>query len=190
MRKGSILFLALFSLCAAIHCSADTQNAPSQVLAAVDALKNQQLEVANNQSKIDEKIADLAETIRVARLYMSRAGGAAQTPTSTSKKMNAIKSLLLALLIVAAQSIATTNAQSPAPIIIQAADAPAIQTAPSKAVEGAPDAQSITAAIQILEQLKASNADVLAKQKAALEKLSELKEAADQLQIFAHRSGG
>jgi hypothetical protein len=101
--------------------------------------------------------------------------------------MNAFKSLLPTLLIVATQAIATTNAQSPAPIIIQAADAPATSKAPSKAAEGAPEAQSITAAIQILEQIKASNADVLAKQKAALEKLNELKEAADQLQIFAKR---
>lgn len=101
--------------------------------------------------------------------------------------MNAFKSLLLALLVVATQSIATTNAQSPAPIIVQAADALATPTTPPKAAEGAQEAQSITAAIQILEQIKASNADVLAKQKAALEKLSELKDAADQLQIFSKR---
>jgi hypothetical protein len=101
--------------------------------------------------------------------------------------MNAFKSLLLALLVVATQLIATTNAQSPEPIVIQAANATAAPTAPAKTAEGAQEAQTITAAIQILEQLKTSNADVLAKQKAALEKLNELKEAADQLQIFAKR---
>ena len=45
----------------------------------------------------------------------------------------------------------------------------------------------MTAAIQSLEQIKASNAEVLSKQKAALEKLDELKANADQLQIFAKR---
>lgn len=85
MRKGSILFLALFSFCAAIHSSADTQNAPSQVLDAVNALKKQQVELADNQSKIEEKIADLAEKIRVARIYMSRAGGAHKPPPPPKK---------------------------------------------------------------------------------------------------------
>jgi hypothetical protein len=101
--------------------------------------------------------------------------------------MNVFKILLLALLIVATQSIATTHAQSPAPIIVQAADAMATPATSPKKAEGAQEAQSITAAIQILEQVKASNVDVLAKQKSALEKLTELKEAADQLQIFAKR---
>jgi hypothetical protein len=85
MRKGSILFLALVSLCAAVYSSTDTQNAPLQVLDAVNALKKQQLELADSQSKIDEKIADLAETIRVARIYMSRAGGVHKPPPPPKK---------------------------------------------------------------------------------------------------------
>jgi hypothetical protein len=80
------------------------------------------------------------------------------------------------------------NAQSPAPIIVQPANAPVAATSTSSkpAVAGA-DTQSIPAAIKILEQLKAGNAEVLAKQKAALEKLDELQNEADQLRIFAKR---
>jgi hypothetical protein len=49
------------------------------------------------------------------------------------------------------------------------------------------DVQSMPAAIKTLEQIKAGNAEVLAKQKAALEKLDGLQDAADQLRIFAER---
>ena len=103
--------------------------------------------------------------------------------------MKTLSSTLSALFACIALLIATTNAQSPAPIIVQAANAPAT-TATSTSVKtaaSAADAASMTAAIQSLEQIKASNAEVLSKQKAALEKLDELKANADQLQIFAKR---
>ena len=80
----------------------------------------------------------------------------------------------------------TVNAQSPTPIIVQAATAPAVTSAASK-MTGAVDTQSIPAAIVLLEQVKAGNDEVLAKQKAALEKLDERREAADQVRIFAKR---
>jgi len=46
---------------------------------------------------------------------------------------------------------------------------------------------SIPDAIKLLERIKAGNDEVLAKQKAALERLDELQDAADQLRIFAKR---
>jgi hypothetical protein len=46
---------------------------------------------------------------------------------------------------------------------------------------------SIPDAIKLLEQIKAANDEVLAKQKAALERLDELQDAADQLRIFVKR---
>jgi hypothetical protein len=49
------------------------------------------------------------------------------------------------------------------------------------------DLQSLAAAIKALEDIRAANEDVLSKQKATLEKLDELHEAAEQLQIFAKR---
>lgn len=95
------------------------------------------------------------------------------------------KLLVLLLFLIA---FVTVNAQSPTPIIVQAATAPALTSASAASkMTGPVDAQSILAAIKLLEQIKAGNDEVLAKQKAALEKLDELREAADQLRIFAKR---
>ena len=86
--------------------------------------------------------------------------------------------------LVLAIAFSAAKAQSPAPIIVQPASAiPARSTssAPVSAVSSVPDA------IKLLEQIKADNDEVLAKQKAALERLEELQQAADQLRIFAKR---
>jgi len=79
------------------------------------------------------------------------------------------------------------KAQSPAPIVVQAASGTTVTSTSSKAVTTAPDVHSIPDAIKLLEQIKAANDEVLAKQKAALERLNELQDAADQLRIFAKR---
>lgn len=90
-------------------------------------------------------------------------------------------SLLLSLI-----AFTALNAQSPAPIIVQPANQAATSTS-SKVAAPAAVVQSIPDAINLLEQIKAGNAEVLAKQKAMLEKLDELQEAADQIRIFAKR---
>ena len=86
---------------------------------------------------------------------------------------------LLALL-----ALSAAQAQSPAPIIVQAASAAPATTKVSGAVAAA---TTMPEAIKMLEQVKAANDEVLAKQKAALERLDELQDAADQLRIFAKR---
>jgi D-alanine-D-alanine ligase-like ATP-grasp enzyme len=86
--------------------------------------------------------------------------------------------------LVLAIAFSAAKAQSPAPIIVQPASAiPARSTSsvPVSAVSSVPDA------IKLLEQIKAENDEVLAKQKTALERLEELQQAADQLRIFAKR---
>ena len=84
-------------------------------------------------------------------------------------------------------AVVAINAQSPTPIIVQAANAPTVTSTSSKTAVVATDTQSIPAAIKELEQIKAANDEVLAKQKAALQRLDELQDAADQLRIFAKR---
>jgi len=86
-------------------------------------------------------------------------------------------------------AFAITKAQSPTPIIVQAANTTAAKsTTTAAAAAAAPsDVQSIPDAIKLLEKIKAANDEVLAKQKAALEKLEEVQDAADQLRIFAKR---
>jgi len=93
--------------------------------------------------------------------------------------------LFLFFLLVA---FAALKAQSPAPIIVQPANSSATVTSTSsKTAALATDVHSIPDAIKLLEQIKAGNAEVLGKQKAALEKLDELQDAADQLRIFTKR---
>jgi hypothetical protein len=48
---------------------------PQQPLAIVKELQVQQAQLADNQTKIETKIADLAETVRLARIYAHRSGG-------------------------------------------------------------------------------------------------------------------
>ena len=49
-------------------------NEQSQINAVITELQAQQAAIAANQAKIDAKLATLAETIRVAKIYSSRGG--------------------------------------------------------------------------------------------------------------------
>jgi hypothetical protein len=73
-EKISFAF-TLVAISLAILPSLDAQDASDQLMKAVSDLAQQQTQLADNQTKIDGKIADLAEAIRVARIYMSRGGG-------------------------------------------------------------------------------------------------------------------
>lgn len=58
--------------------AADAPNASQaeqQVLAAAKEVQSQQAAIAENQAKIDAKVATIAEILRVARIYASKAGG-------------------------------------------------------------------------------------------------------------------
>jgi hypothetical protein len=45
-----------------------------QILAVMKEIQTQQATIAENRAKIDEKLAAVAEAIRVARIYSSRGG--------------------------------------------------------------------------------------------------------------------
>jgi Skp family chaperone for outer membrane proteins len=91
---------------------------------------------------------------------------------------------LSAVLIVL--SFLLVNGQSPMPIII-----PAATPANSGAVNPAPQPQDSGAALQgaikMLEEMKASNEEMLKKQEATLLQLDDLQKAAEQLKIFSKR---
>ena len=73
MKKIMLLgLLALFatSLGAQSPAPADV----SQIMALAKEVKAQQVQMADNQAKIDAKLVTLAEAIRVARIYASRGG--------------------------------------------------------------------------------------------------------------------
>jgi hypothetical protein len=71
----------LFAFCAIITLASTApaqapQQAPAQaeLAALIKDVRAQQAAMAANQAKIDEKLATLTETIRVARIYSSRGG--------------------------------------------------------------------------------------------------------------------
>jgi hypothetical protein len=50
----------------------DPKDDQEKLLALVKEVQAQQAQIAANQTKIDAKLADLAETLRVARIFSSR----------------------------------------------------------------------------------------------------------------------
>ena len=84
-------------------------------------------------------------------------------------------------------AIATVHAEQPM-LIVQAANS--ATPAPAATTTAAQNASSLRDTIKSLQEIKAANAETLKKQEAALQQLEEMQKAADQLRIFAHRSGG
>jgi hypothetical protein len=72
------LFIAILAVvAAAISLPAQAPQVDEkrqQLDALVKELRTQQSEMAANQAKIDEKVAALAETVRVSRIFASRGG--------------------------------------------------------------------------------------------------------------------
>jgi hypothetical protein len=97
-----------------------------------------------------------------------------------------MKTLLLALLFVFGLTMGAIDAQSPPPdIVIQAAT-----PGPAKAkTSGAssPATGDLKAILQLVQQMKSTNAATIKKQQATLEMLDELQKAADELKIFSKR---
>jgi hypothetical protein len=91
-----------------------------------------------------------------------------------------MKSLLVAMFLGLMQQAAT--AQSPAPSVVSA-----LSTAAAPSSQTAEDLAAVRATISQLEQMKAVNDDILSKQKAALERLDEMQEAAEQMKAFSKR---
>jgi ABC-type transporter MlaC component len=67
------VFALTFALVAARGAEPATPN-QQQLAALVQEIQTQQAQIAENQSKIETKLTAIAEAIRVARIYSSRAG--------------------------------------------------------------------------------------------------------------------
>jgi guanyl-specific ribonuclease Sa len=92
--------------------------------------------------------------------------------------------------IFAAMSVFAARAQSPAPIVVQAASAATVSSNSSSATTsppGAQDSEALQAALKSLQEIKTTNEETLKKQEAALQQLDELQKAADQVKIFGKR---
>ncbi len=84
---------------------------------------------------------------------------------------------------------ATTNAQAPEPVVVQASGRTATaSTAGAPAAADSEDGASKADLLQSLQQLKAANDEIVKRQLATLEQLEEIEKAAAEIKIFAGRS--
>jgi len=74
MKRSSltILFLILFAMFSSVAQTPDPKDDQEKLLTLLKEVRAQQSQIVANQSKIDAKLADLAETLRVARIFSSR----------------------------------------------------------------------------------------------------------------------
>ena len=85
--------------------------------------------------------------------------------------------------ILSALLLPGSHAQTPAPIIIQAATPVPALAQPVNAAQ----VQSTQSTLQLLQELLATNAATISKQEAALATLDELQKAAEEIKIFSKR---
>ena len=69
---AAILFAGTLAIISSTSAQAPAQKDEQTLLTLVKEVQAQQVEIAANQTKIDTKLADIAEAIRVARIYSSR----------------------------------------------------------------------------------------------------------------------
>lgn len=71
----ALLPLACLFATAVAKLNADPASAQDQqIAAAIKEIQTQQAQIAENQTKIDAKLATVVEAVRVARIYSSRGG--------------------------------------------------------------------------------------------------------------------
>jgi len=66
-----LLFTVLSTLSSSVAQAPDSRDA-QQLLALIKEVQTQQGQMAENQKQIETKLADIGETIRVAKIYGSR----------------------------------------------------------------------------------------------------------------------
>ncbi len=73
MKKLTLLS-ALALLATSIRAQSPAPPEQKQIAILIKAVQDQQTQIAENQAKIDEKLAAVVEAVRVARIYSSRGG--------------------------------------------------------------------------------------------------------------------
>ncbi|MGI8437181.1 MAG: hypothetical protein ACR2NX_09795 [Chthoniobacterales bacterium] len=96
-----------------------------------------------------------------------------------------MRSKLTIIALALALGLSPAFAQTPAPIVIQAATGAPPAAAPRPQVSVS--SPSTNAALQIVQELKAKNEELLQKQAATLQRLDELEKAAEQMKIYSKR---
>ena len=93
---------------------------------------------------------------------------------------------VLLLLVFAAMPV-VAHAQTPQIVVQAASPANPSAAGAQTSVATMQGPGSSQAALKLLQEIKASNAETLKKQEATLQLLDEIQKAADQIKIFSHR---
>ena len=72
--KKLTFFSALVLLTSSVGAQSPAPPEQKQIEVLIKAVKDQQTTIAENQARIDEKLAAVVEAVRVARIYSSRGG--------------------------------------------------------------------------------------------------------------------
>ena len=84
-------------------------------------------------------------------------------------------------------TIASVRPQTPAPMVVQAANAPAQAAATPRPVAQRASTSDPQAIFRLLQEMQATNTETLKKQEATLATIDELQKAADEIKIFSKR---
>ena len=98
-----------------------------------------------------------------------------------------MKTYLFFGLVLLDLTIASVHPQTSAPIVIQAANAPASAAPAARPAAPAAITSDPRAAFQLLQEMQTTNAETLKKQEATLAALDELQKAAEEIKIFSKR---
>jgi cell division protein FtsL len=74
MKRHFVAFVFSFTLITATATRAQAPAASDErtLLALIKEIQTQQAQITENQAKIDAKLAEIADTLRVARIFTSR----------------------------------------------------------------------------------------------------------------------
>lgn len=75
---AAVLVAAALGLTLPERSSGQAANDEAALAALIAEITTQQAAISDNQAKIDEKIAVIAEDVRVARIFVARGGGKAK----------------------------------------------------------------------------------------------------------------
>ena len=152
-----------------------------QIEALLKAVQAQQTQIAENQAKIDAKLVDAGgnDPGRKNLLQPRRPLNESPLPFRSARAGRL-------------RAHFSSQGQAPAPVVLQAANAPAPAATPATAPRTAApaaddDAAAMKRMIQQLQAMQAANADTIKKQEMALETLDGLQKSAEEIKIFSKR---
>ncbi len=74
MKRSASLVLFCVAFLSGVHAAEPVNPQEQQLVVAIGELRAQQVQIVENQAKLEAKLATIAEAVRIARIYSSRGG--------------------------------------------------------------------------------------------------------------------